>query len=442
MRSAHAPLRVAPNGSSQIPRHQTFQVVSCWTQGALRARAGIFPNLDFGTLLTNLLTNMGNGALLGLHDSREVFYEEDAELNNWNHSGPYIPDIGKKKSFAEGYRIEGAMGMYSQHINSWFIRTGQTHNEHMLYQSLSNPDNWLRYTTSGRWMVSTTSHKDKNLSEGFCCCKNFGLPKPSHAKGWFVLDRQGVFRTQTKVQATKMTDSELQQKDVKKYTAENQYGTDKSQLVYDALQDALPSCIKFEGATGLLAHMINGVYKCEVKSHPTYPGRTIEDKKIFYRDSHDPSINRTTLLNDSMGRWVVISEQRVLAYCGVLGLPSPCDASRWHVSNSAQAFSVQLSATVTKMDAKDIKSLNATEIGSNAASFQLDMASFSSSKNSICQGSMPRIVGATRKRYSILSSYSAVNEMRKKLSPYVKALRKMKSKYDYKKPHLLSQLNK
>merc|ERR1719174_3102411 len=107
-----------------------------------------------------------------------------------------------QKEIAESIRIEGAVGIYAKHINSCFLRNGEMHNDRMLYQSLSNPDHWLRYTTTGRWMVSTTEDKDRNFPIGFCHCKAFGLLDPSHAKGWFVLGRQGRFRRQTRVIAS------------------------------------------------------------------------------------------------------------------------------------------------------------------------------------------------------------------------------------------------
>ena len=124
--------------------------------------------------------------------------------------------------------------------------------------------------------------------------------------------------------------------------------------IVEVAQDKLPASIKFQGAAGAMAHSINGVYNHQ-ESESTDPNR------IFYRKSQPPSATLlfpkmapicTSILYDSSGRWKVMQGSNILAYCGLTGLPNPCNASRWYVANSAKSFSFQHRVTVKKLDGK------------------------------------------------------------------------------------------
>ena len=131
----------------------------------------------------------------------------------------------------------------------------------------------------------------------------------------------------------------------------------KQKRIAEVAQDKLPASIKFQGATGAMAHSINGVYKYQ-KSGKTDPDG------IFYRKWQRPSLKpllpsqrkkispNTSISCDSSGRWKVMQGSNMLAYCGLTGLPNPCNASRWYVANSAKSFSFQPSVIVKKLDAK------------------------------------------------------------------------------------------
>ena len=147
--------------------------------------------------------------------------------------------------------------------------------------------------------------------------------------------------------ASKTTDEESKLQDLQISSTEHNSTNGETQ----STQDALPS-VNFQGVTGLMASKINGVYRCKMKKHPTNPGEIIEDKKIFYRHQSQSSWRYDSiLLNDSTGRWMVLRDNQVLAYCELSGLADPCDAKRWHIANASKSlpsFSVQLSVDVKR----------------------------------------------------------------------------------------------
>ena len=358
---------------------------------------------------------MGNGALLSLHYREEQESATNANIDEWNQGEEQdIHDSAEiEQKRAMGIRIEGAVGMYAEYINCCFIQTGKMHNERMLYQSSRDPDHWLRYTTAARWMVCTTKDKEEgNYGGGFCCCKHSGLLDPSHAKGWFVLGRQGMFRTQTNLKATRMTKKQLNSLEVR-------HGVDEIKRIEAeaTLHAAIPSAIKFQGATGLFANQINGTYKCKITRHLA---EMIEDKTIFYRCGARTEGHKTTLLNDSSGRWILLQRSNVLAYCNLTGLSNPCDATRWFISNSSKVFSVQLSVTVTTVDAKDIQSLNSSR---RMPSFHSDLFKSANVNSIFMDNGADADTSAFRGRR--LASFS----MRKKRSSsYTKALERLLQK--------------
>ena len=288
---------------------------------------------------------MGNGALLGLHKEEPCENFSDGwascdcdESPDWAscdcdetdespEESPEKQSIGaaqEKIKIAKAIHIKGAVGKFSSGINSTFVDTGKMCNGRMLYQSWLSPDNWLRYTDDGRWMVSNTKDKDDNLSGGFCYCKTSGLLDPSCAEtGWYVLGEQGVFRMQPMVEALKITSAD----DVKQFAK-------------------TPMAIKVQGATGLLAYKINGTYKCQ-----NDPSQCHEAPKLFRRCEAQPASKCTTLAHDSLGRWVV-TQGYMLGYCELKDLTDPCDAKRWHVVNFAGSFSLQPSMSVARVSCK------------------------------------------------------------------------------------------
>ena len=370
---------------------------------------------------------MGNGALLSLHspDARTMNGDVLDESNEQGKQDICESAENKEAEEAEGIQIEGAVGVYSDNINSSFVQTAQMHNEHKLYKSLSNPDHWLRYTAAGRWMVCTTKDKDEeNIAGGFCCCKISGLLEPSHAKGWFVLGKQGLFRTQTNIKVTKVTKKKLIHLHK---CARKQHGIEeiKRRKVEASMHAALvPSVIKFQGATGLLAHQINGTYKCKIKRHPNEKDQVVEDKKIYYRCGSRVEGRKTTLLNDSSGRWILLKRRNVLAYCGLTGLANPCDATSWFVSNSSKNFSVQLSLVVTPANAEHVQSQN--EVSGKRRKLPFESGMFSS-VHSTCMY-IRDAANANSSTYARrrLSSFSMTKLAKKKPSAYTKALERLK----------------
>ena len=242
----------------------------------------------------------------------------------------------------------------------------------MLYRSANH---WLRYAPDGKWIVSNTRDMEENLLGGFCHCSAFGLMDPSFAKSWYVLGDEGLFQNQTQIVATKMSSEEVgfigrelrrnqemeqkrkeqqmqqkhkEQAEQKRKDEEMQQKLKKQEMgekcVGAAAQDKLAVRINFQGATGC---SINGVYTRQRNSNVVHPD------KIFYR-CKPASNNCPSLSYNSSGRWVVMQGSKWLAYCGVAGLPSPCDAKRWYVANSEKAF-LEQTVTVTNLDTKQPK---------------------------------------------------------------------------------------
>ena len=350
-----------------------------------------------------------------------------------------------EEKIAKSIRIQGAVGTYAEHINSCFVQNGEMYNTRMLYQSLSVPYHWLWYTMTGKWMVSKTKDRDGNFLDGFCHCKASGLLDPSHARFWFVLGRQGRFRMQTRVIASNETDGESKPRDLQVSFAlppsgrhlalERELG-----LVFDtgecistggeqSTQDALPSVLKFAGVTGLLASKINGVYRCKTKKHPTNPGEFIEDKKIFYRyQSQSGWRYDSILLNDSQGRWMVLRDNQVLAYCELSGLADPCDAKRWHVSDcskSLSSFTVQLSVDVTRGDVEEPHQKVRVR---RKPSFHSPISRVRASSPKRAECVFVNTFSAPR-----WTTFSAGEPRKKTNTPYMKALKKLKSRNRNKK---------
>merc|ERR1712032_1637301 len=283
-------------------------------------------------------------------------------------------------------------------------------------------------------MVSTTKDKHRNFPNGFCHCKAFGLLDPSHTKAWFVLGQQGKFRRQTQVVASNTTDEEADKlQDLQLSCGEHNSTDGETQ----STQDALPSVVNFQGATGLSASKINGVYRCRTKKHPTKRGEIVEDKKIFYR--HQSQSDDSILLNDSSGRWMVFRDNQVLAYCEFSGLADPCDAKRWHISNASQSlpsFSVQLSVDVKRGDVKDLQSIPVR----TKPSFRSSAFALSPRMNSILvdtYNDKNNIKNAYRKR---LTSF-VEDPIKKKITPYMIALENMKRRNRKNKIHAIQQFS-
>ena len=303
-------------------------------------------------------------------------------------------EFGKKEFL--GIRITGAIGVFSCHINSVFVDTGNIHNKCTLYQSLSSPNHWLWYALDGRWMVSHTEDMQENGSfGGFCYCTTLGLTNPSFAKRWKVLGQQGMFRIQTQVVATKMTreevglermgktleqqllpDQDMQQKRTEVEAAQEDNFAVSQQLLInqdtqqqrtkvEAAQDELPVTIKFQGATGLMAHKINGVYKCQKRGNLVYP----DILRVFRRCY--PRTSKCSILScDSSGRWKVMQGPTALAYCDLTGLSDPCDATRWYIANSVyESCSLQPAATARRCLDMEIERAH-SEVGATSTTAQ------------------------------------------------------------------------
>jgi len=215
------------------------------------------------------------------------------------------------------------------------------------------------------------------------------------------------------------------ERDLQLSSAEHNSTNDETQ----STQDALPSVVSFQGVTGLSAPKINGIYSCKTEKHPTKPGEIVEDKKIFYRHQSQSSWRYDSiLLNDSQGRWMVLRGNQVLAYCELSGLADPCDAKRWHIANASKSlpsFSVQLGADVKREDVKELQKLGIRtkpKPAVRSAMFALCraceilFADMCSDKN--------HIKDAPRKQLTL----SMEDPIKKKITPYMKALEKLKSR--------------
>ena len=284
---------------------------------------------------------MGNAALLGLHANNEEKWRQSI----YGPEGRTIKeeieeqrfqlqlDVKQPEENAPGIRIEGAVGMYACHINHPFVRTKTMYNERPLYRSLVEENHWLRYASCGIWMVSSTVDKEDDSSDGFCKCGAVGLFEPYQAIRWYVLGEKKAFRTQTRVKVRAMTSEEI---------------------MHDgrAIQEALPSKISFQGAGGMLAYKINGLYMWKVPRGESQIQNKCGRKLMFWRckSKTSTSKNRSVLVFDAEQRWIVVQGTQVLAYCESTGLKSPVDATRWHICNLARTFSVQSSVTVTPVD--------------------------------------------------------------------------------------------
>ena len=338
-----------------------------------------------------------NASGLSSYRSSMTSYTGRSRIRQNSHD--IIDETEMQETSAKSVTIEGAVGIYANLINACFVQNGEMYNNRMLYQSFSNPGYWLWYTRNGRWMVSSTKDKDLNMECGFCHCKAFGLPDPSHTKGWFVLGSQGRFRRQTRVAArksgavvsseelkmqdvqvsdkkSKMQDVQVSDKELKQQDVQVSSKELKPQDVQDPkntngetqlTQDALPIVVKFQGVTGFYASAINGVYMCKKKQRATKLGESIEDKKIFYRHQSQSYWRYiTTLVNGSSGNWMVLRDNQVLAYCELAGLADPCDAKRWHTRGKSNAspssFSVQPNVNVKRVDTKDLPDLPAVRV--------------------------------------------------------------------------------
>ena len=297
---------------------------------------------------------MGNGALLSLHpnDHDDEWRKRRDSETHWTKTGRFPESLliktlenspcrspsqcraetKQRDEFIPGIRIEGAVGMYARHVNDSFVRTDKMHNGRPLYRSLSKLNHWLYYSSSKRWIVSSTM--DDNLSGGYgCCkakCKAFGLLNPSQARGWYVLGNKRVLVSQATVNAIAMTESEVMENG-------------------RAMQEALPSIINFQGATGELASKINGVYRWKITRGSAQIQHNF-GKAMFYRLNPAKASARSVLMYDATSRWSVVQGTQVLAYCELTGLSTPCDATRWFISNLAKSFYVQPSVTVTPFD--------------------------------------------------------------------------------------------
>merc|ERR1712032_1582583 len=295
-------------------------------------------------------------------------------------------------------------------------------------------------------MVSTTKDKHRNFPNGFCHCKAFGLLDPSHTKAWFVLGQQGKFRRQTQGVASNTTDEEADKlQDLQLSCGEHNSTDGETQ----STQDALPSVVNFQGVTGLSASKINGVYRCKTKKHPTKPGKLIEDKKIFYRHQSQSGWRYDSiLLNDSEGRWMVLQNSQVLAYCELPGLADPCDAKRWHIANASKSlsksrstslssFTLQLSVDVKRAEEDRLDLLVRTKPSFHSPIIHIyDLFASTPKRAAIFANTYSDAKGiedAPRKRLT----FSVGGPIKKKITPYMKALERLKSRNRKTKIHPL-----
>ena len=372
---------------------------------------------------------MGNGALAGLNGSfdgmDEPIWDEHGMPSEWKGSDESDFSFEEEKTPKEIF-LTGAVGKFACHINNRFVETDRMHNEHVLYKSSSN--HWLRYAMDGRWMVSDTKDKDENVLAGFCYCKQVGLPDPSYAKGWFVLGVQGIFRTQTQVQAVRRSETmgsesvmQSAQKNLNEECKSEEMQQQRSQEETEKKKIELPMAIKVQGATGLISHSINGIFKRQ------------QGANVFYR-----SDQRTTMYYDSSQRWIVHDGERALAYCGVTGLSNPCDtsATRWYVTNSSKSFSVQPKLSVTSLDTKKNEPNSyLPKMKKNARpSFTSDLLSLSSLTTKVARISRTGLAESTctynpriRRRRRRRNSFSSLDAKESKIvTPYMKALARMR----------------
>ena len=84
--------------------------------------------------------------------------------------------------------LSGATGSASGNINGVFAPTGKEHNGKPLFQKVGDPDKWLCYDKDGNWMVTDTADKEANVASGWCHSVKAGLPHPTLATEWNVVN--------------------------------------------------------------------------------------------------------------------------------------------------------------------------------------------------------------------------------------------------------------
>ena len=84
---------------------------------------------------------MGNGGLLGLHRHEDQMYQQELYIidDDTTEDEHTDDDDLEMENIALGVCIEGAVGIFSPHINTCFIQTGSMYNGRMLYQSFPTP---------------------------------------------------------------------------------------------------------------------------------------------------------------------------------------------------------------------------------------------------------------------------------------------------------------
>ena len=182
------------------------------------------------------------------------------------------------------------------------------------------------------YMSRRLTNKSLLLQGGICRCKQRDLISPWHARSWFVLSRKkGVFRSQ------KLSTNRIQN-NVSDKNLDEKLGQAEQRSSFDI--------VSIEGATGIVAEKINGIYQCDhAKSY----------SKTSSQNSSETETETIKLLYDSdTGRWIIGqtlgsgNDTLVLAYCASPNVCDPCDVSRWFVCNAASVFLVHPCMTITR----------------------------------------------------------------------------------------------
>ena len=107
------------------------------------------------------------------------------------------PEVQQQSMGMPSCIIAGATGPSAALVNGTYQPIDETYNGRVLFRKEGDGDKWLMYVTtdgSNYWMVSTTASKDANNGGGWAYCNEKGLPDPTQAATWKVVDSGGFLK--------------------------------------------------------------------------------------------------------------------------------------------------------------------------------------------------------------------------------------------------------
>ena len=80
----------------------------------------------------------------------------------------------------------GAQGPNAANVNGVYEPVDEAYNGKVLFRKRGDADKWLRYTTTQKWVVSSTASKDANNTTGWCMSVELGLASPMEVSSWEI----------------------------------------------------------------------------------------------------------------------------------------------------------------------------------------------------------------------------------------------------------------